>query len=301
MARPIRSRIAPTGKMFPTDNSGWLEFFSRWYIWLSFAAIIFGGLALLASNGIRIYSARVGATQANEIAEARRQAAIADEGAAKANSRAAQLEAESKKSTELIAEANARAKEAEAQVARANAASKDAVAKVAAAEARIAEANRAAAEASAIAEKERLARLQLEARLAPRTLTSSQQSDLTRSLAGLKGRGLDVLIYGGDAPEIIRFANLILKAIIEAGWTVRVWSVLSGGMSVSGVLVATKKESDTNTEVAANALTTALRSQGVVANRWDQQFGDELPAALTGPTWDTKSIAPIRMLIGAKP
>src|ERR1017187_7200765 len=108
MTSPTRNTVAPIGKRFSLSDSGWLELFSTWYIWLSLPAIVFGALALMASNGIRTYSKRVGLIQAREIAFAGRQAAIAEEGAAKANASATQLEVEAKRSGELIADANAR-------------------------------------------------------------------------------------------------------------------------------------------------------------------------------------------------
>ena len=289
--------------MFPIDSSGWLEFFSRWYIWLSFAAIIFGGLALAASNGIRIYSARLGAIQAKEIAEARRQAAIADEGAAKANARAAQLEVESKKSGELIAdanarasEANARAREAEAQVALASAASKDAVAKVATAEARIAEANRAAAEANRVAEQERLARLQLEARLADRILTPEQQARLAAMLSPFAGTMVDVVVFG-DTAEIGIISGMILECLQKAGWVVHSAQAL-GGVPVRGVVIGTRPNADVKTSRASNTLISGLQSMGITSGPWEFEKMPFPAASLSSPGGGD---APVKIFIGSKP
>lgn len=151
-----------------------------------------------------------------KIGEARARAATAEEHAGAANERAGKAEQHLAEANARASEANARAKEAEAQVAKANAASKDAVAKVAAAEARIAEANRAASEANAIAERERLARLQLEARLADRTLTAEQQARLTAALMPFRGTEVDIVIFG-DTPEISIIAGMILDCLHKAG------------------------------------------------------------------------------------
>jgi hypothetical protein len=43
-----------------------------------------------------------------------------------------------------------------------------------------------------------------------------------------------------------------------------------------------------------------LRAEGIASNLFTPQFGDELPMALMGD-WSAKNIAPIRILIGAKP
>ena len=162
------------------------------------------------------------------------------------------------------------------------------------------EANARAAEANAIAERERLARLQLEARLAPRSLTQAQQDDLRDRLRPHGAHDLDVLIYG-DTPEIVGIASLVIGSITAANWNVRGWSVLPGGMAVTGILVSTRSGSDHVTEAVAGALVSALSAQALDARRWQQFATGDLPGALTGPPWDTSRVAPIRVLIGTKP
>jgi len=64
--------------------------------------------------------------------------------------------------------------------------------------------------------------------------------------------------------------------------------------------VGTHIGSDRNTTEAAETLISALQAAGIASGRFTPQFGDELPMALMG-NWDAKNIAPIRILIGAKP
>ena len=104
-------------------------------------------------------------------------------------------------------------------------ASDAAVAKVATADARIAEAQRDAAKATLqaassneIAERERLARLQLEARLADRILSPAQQQSITTSLRPLGDFPTQVFWYA-DTTEVTRIADTIPSMLKGAVWT----------------------------------------------------------------------------------
>jgi hypothetical protein len=66
------------------------------------------------------------------------------------------------------------------------------------------------------------------------------------------------------------------------------------------VLVGTHIGADGNTIAASEALISALQAEGIVTERFVPQFGDELPMAIMG-TWDAKKVAPIRILVSAKP
>jgi len=131
---------------------------------------------LLAQANVEAGNANRAAGDAIERAgNANRDAGIARLDASNANTLAKKYQSE-------IAASDARAKSAEAQVASAKAASDDAVARVALAEARTAEAQRDAAEAQSMARSADLARAELEARIAPRTLNISQREYLGRKL-----------------------------------------------------------------------------------------------------------------------
>ncbi len=209
-----------------------------------------------------------------------------------------------------IADADARVKAAEAQVAVANAASKDAVAKVAAADARsaqasakaegfrldIARANESAKQAEAQAVQ---ATLELARFRAPRTLSVSQQASIAARLRVHGARRVDVIIIG-DGREIGDVTDNIVAAARQAGWVIRVIGKAISGPNVSGVLVGTHLGSTKDVSDAADTLISALQAAGIVSGRFAPQFDDELPMALMG-TWDKNNVAPIRMLISAKP
>jgi hypothetical protein len=103
-----------------------------------------------------------------------------------------------------VADANARARAADARGAEANTKAegfrKD-----------IATARVDAAKTSENAEREKLARLQLEARLADRILTREQQTTLSTALARFESIEVD-LVQIGDTPEIIVITESIVRA-----------------------------------------------------------------------------------------
>lgn len=257
---------------------------------------LFTAFVIIAGNRKDELNDIVAKAQGLRIAEAQR-------GAAEANATAKQFESR-------IAESDARVKTAEAAIASANAASKDAVAKVA-------DAQRASAEASTKAEGFRLdiakanesarqaearaaeANLELARFKAPRSLSPAQQARIALRLRPLGPRRIDVIVIG-DAQEIAGITTLINAALQQAGWVVNLIGKAISGPNVSGVLIGTHVNSDLGVIAAADGLISALQSEGIVAGRFTPQFNDDLPMAIMG-NWDNKKVAPIRMLVSAKP
>jgi len=165
---------------------------------------------------------------------------------------------------------------------------------------RAASAEQRAAEANQKAEEEHLARVKIEAQLAPRSLNKAQREAILDKLSAFKGSRINIFTFG-ETPEIIQLTSSLSTLLRAAGWNLEVWNAVGGG-SVSGVLVLTRTASDKSIENAANALVSALNESGIAAGKW-QSFSDPAPPAtmVTGPTWDASKIAPIRMLIGNKP
>ncbi len=132
----------------------------------------------------------------------------------------------------------------------------------------IADANERAAKANQIAEQERLARLKLEAALAPRGLTAEQMVTLTAAARKFSGQQIDFCVYP-NSTEINRIANEIGKALVDAGWTVNAFIKLGGsGRVVSGMLVELDEEAQTGppdkrTREAAELLVSSLASDGL--------------------------------------
>lgn len=163
---------------------------------------------------------------------------------------------------------------------------------------RAAEAEREAAKSNETAEKERFARLQLEARLAPRSLSLAQQKDVRERLKQFSGTRLDIFVYG-DTNEMLSLGFTLSSIAGAAGWNVRIWGV-SVEIVVTGVVIGTKPGQDRAVENAADALLSALNRNGIRAARGNV-FALPIPGRLTGPPWNGVDTAPIRMLIGGKP
>jgi hypothetical protein len=79
-----------------------------------------------------------------------------------------------------------------------------------------ADANARAAEANRIAEEERLARLKLEEKIAPRRLTSAEISKLARLLEPFAGSSLSIHVTAASGLEGTNLANDILAALNRA-------------------------------------------------------------------------------------
>lgn len=97
----------------------------------------------------------------------------------------------------------------------------DAHARLSEVELGIAEANHKAAEANVLAEQERLARLQLEARLADRTLSEEQRTSIADILRPLGSFSTHIFLYS-DVTEVQRIGGNIASLLAAAGWTVGV-------------------------------------------------------------------------------
>jgi hypothetical protein len=251
-----------------------------------FELMVIVGVAgeLIADGGIFLFSRQLQTISEAEFAGLNKQAADAYKEAESARKEADSFERDIAQANERAAAANERAAKAEQHLGEANE--------------RAANAEKQAAKSNEIAERERLARLQLEARLAPRSLSPAQRDDLTNRLKPFSGTGLDIFIYG-DTSEMLSIGLTLASVATAAGWSVRTWGV-SVEMVVTGVVVGTKSGADKGVHAAANALVLALNRNGINTSPGNV-FDLPLPGRLTGPPWDTNKTAPIRMLIGSKP
>jgi hypothetical protein len=125
----------------------------------------------------------------------------------------------------------------------------------------IAHADERAASANETAERERLARLQLEARLAPRVLTSDQQKSIGVALRRLGTFSVQIFTYS-DVTEVTNIGNAIGAALAHAGWTVG-FAQAQGGISVSGIVLAVSEKAPTAVRDAATHLANELRAEGI--------------------------------------
>jgi hypothetical protein len=131
------------------------------------------------------------------------------------------------------------------------------------ADARVAEVSSHAEQANNALKEERDARMQLEARLAPRALTPEQHADLVARLRRIEGHKIKILI--SPDPESTTIGNVISKALIAAGWDVGGMIGTSYTRSITGMLVEVVPGADESTVVAARGLAEALRAQGLAA------------------------------------
>ncbi len=165
----------------------------------------------------------------------------------------------------------------------------------------IARTNERTARAERQAEQEHSARIELEAKLAPRHLNIAQAKDLTRRLRLIGNTDLDVLVYG-DSREIKEVSGQILHALDEARWNARAWPVLPNGTDVYGIQIMVRSRADTTANTVANALVEALEAEGLVVIRRTDIFSNRAPGLLNGPVpWDERKVAAVRMLVGDKP
>jgi len=176
-----------------------------------------------------------------------------------------------------VARSNKEAESAhrEAEIARKEAASlADDIAKeekgVADANARAALAEQHAAEANKKAEDERIARLKLEAALAPRRVSSEQERLITSRLLKFKKWQITLFVVTGN-PEAADFASDFERVFRNAGFSVNVMDgVISG--PARGLSAATGKGRLADIEVLAKALKAAgLITQPLPVERNDEQ------------------------------
>jgi hypothetical protein len=263
--------------------------FERFGLW-------FFGIAVLAEIVAYPYSQRNDTLSSQQSADQRAKIAQLDNSTQRLKAEAEIARAHADGFKAQIAEADSRARAAEAHVASAKAASEEASAKAERFRLDIAKANESAKQAEGRAAE---ANLELARLTAPRTLSPSQQATIAARLRTFGTLRVDVIIVG-DSQEIAGITGLIVAAVRQAGWTVNLVGKAVSGPNISGVLIGTHSGSDRNVTAAADTLITALQSAGIASGRFAPQFGDELPMALMG-IWDDRNVAPIRMLVSAKP
>ncbi|HWX53666.1 MAG TPA: hypothetical protein VN176_03645 [Verrucomicrobiae bacterium] len=198
-----------------------------------------------------------------------------------------------------IAKANERASKAQESLALAEQHSAEANAKAEGFRRDIAQANERAAEANRIAEQERLARLQIEARLADRIISPFQEQKIQEAFAPLKGKTVEIAVLG-DTMEIAQFANKIIEPIRRAGVLINLSRPL-GGATARGVLVGIKADAPPELKQAANTLIAILQQTvpGGVAP-WEFDKLATVGAAMVSHDEGAQPNSPLRIWIGSK-
>lgn len=200
------------GIFSPRPDDWWLSVFNRVYLWAGVIAAISGVVAIVATRGIQFYSSRIDTAQKGHIAELELQTAQARRASSDALEGQSKLEVEAEK-------ARVQQRALEAQIAQSGADQE-----------RLRTEN---LELQSKVEKERLARLQIEERLAPRSLSRKGREAIAAELTPLGRQRIDFLLYPNDA-EIVGIAEQLAQALQMAGWTVVTFQPIVGG-TVSGM------------------------------------------------------------------
>lgn len=202
-----------------------------------------------------------------------------------------------------LADTNARAEEAKADASQSLAAAKQAEANLAGANSRAeearaasAEANARAAEANKIAEGERLARVKIEERLAPRSITPEQIAGLSKRLKPYAGITIDILQIG-ESPEITHFRSLIETSLRAAGLN-PLSSTAVGSGSFVGLAVGVFIDANDSEKQATSALLSALNAEGIAAANDGSFKRENWPGFTMAPPGSNK--AAIRIYVGSK-
>ena len=119
-----------------------------------------------------------------------------------------------------------------------------------------------ARDAELAAERERTARIALEARYAPRDLDLRARFAVTNFLRHFGEQNIDLVLYSAD-PEAEIFTARLVTALENAGWIVTGERRDTPGKVYGGVRVETSAEATAETFKAAEGLTTILRSEGL--------------------------------------
>ncbi len=119
---------------------------------------------------------------------------------------------------------------------------------------RAAKLEREAAELNRKAEEERLARVKIEERLAPRVISGAQEAKLLAALKPLSGKHVSVFFVTGQ-PETERFARALAASLTKAGLNVQIQPGMRfGGMTESGISLAVGKNRMPDASILAEAL-----------------------------------------------
>lgn len=115
-------------------------------------------------------------------------------------------------------------------------------------------------------EQEKIARLKIEEKVAPRRLTKEQQETIARKLSPLAGEIINVLIYRGDVEAwfLADQIKIALGGATGAGWIVHSATVTEFNRAFSGIVVETTLRADPKTVSAAKALVSVLSAEKLV-------------------------------------
>lgn len=128
-----------------------------------------------------------------------------------------------------------------------------------------AQADARAAEANAKAETERVARLELEARLAPRSLTIGQQQALIDAIRPFAPQAFEFVSFQDDL-EVVGLVQTLVRTLVTAGWVGRPATGFLMAAPVVAVSIEYSPDKAIQFAPAASALALALSRLGIAAS-----------------------------------
>ena len=166
-----------------------------------------------------------------------------------------------------------------------------------------AKANDSAARANLAAEIERVARLQLEAKLADRVITPEHQQKLIKSMSQFRGQTIDAIVLGGGS-EIAAFSQVLLDSLLRAGILLNIERSSGSDVGARGVLVGVKSGSPEDVVRLGHSLMIGLRDAlGSGVAEWPYEkvpFPNGAIYAQSTPGATPTGTSPIRLVIGGK-
>jgi hypothetical protein len=126
----------------------------------------------------------------------------------------------------------------------------------AAANERAARLEKEAAELKKQAEEEHLARVKIEERLAPRTVSPAQAAKLMSDLSALRGKTVKIQFITGN-PEIVGFVDSLEKPLAQVGLSVTKTPIMILGNVQPGITLQIGVNRMAEAEILANALVNA--------------------------------------------
>ena len=136
--------------------------------------------------------------------------------------------------------------------------------------------------------------LELRERLAPRTLNTQQQANITQKAKAFTKHKINIITPADDV-EIINVGNKIIDALQAAGWLVGFRTGVDTSRAVSGMIVEVDPNADRTVQEAANNLVTILAAENLKVGLVTAH--DSFTGMSTGhPIADAK----IRLFIGKK-
>ena len=196
-------------------------------------------------------------------------------------------------------DAEARIEEAKTEAAKANEGLAKANADIARLTADSARLNLEVAKAQKETEQERIARLKIEEKVAPRRITKEQQETIAGKLKSFAGQRINVLIYRGDVEAwfIADQIKLALGGVAGAGWIVHSATVTEFNRAISGMMVETTLKADAKGVAAAKALVSVLSAEKLVVSG----PSPALETLKAGAFGILDSEAAIQLVVGNKP